>query len=248
MRKRNTDDSWDERLIEGFISLLSRFDGSTTSKQEERKKFLGYHDLLKLLKSEHCSVCSIISRSLRHYTATVFVEEATSGTFRTMMKEHLGYCRKHCAYIEEIIPRELHGMGVALVYDDILSGVKETLRREPLQPVPQQKNCSLCELEDELQSYAIQLLADYCTDHEFQRAYSASSGVCFPHLLLLCEKLSGSGMEYLLAEHDKKLLTLRNQLEEFQRKNNYRFRHEPMTAAEKTSWKRAVTFMVGEVA
>jgi hypothetical protein len=248
MHKRNSNDSWDDRLIEGLISLLSRFDNSKTPKQGARKKFLGYHDLLNLLKSDHCPVCSIISRSLRHYTATVFAEQATDGVFRTHMQERLGYCRKHCVYVEEIIPREVHGLGVAIVYDDILSGIKETLRREPLQPIPQQKNCSLCELEEELQSYAIQLLADYCNDDDFRRAYSASSGVCFPHLLMLCEQLNDSAVEYLLADHNKKLSVLLNQLEEFQRKNNYRFRHEPMTAAEKTSWKRAVTFVVGDMA
>ncbi|MGA9407876.1 MAG: DUF6062 family protein [Bacteroidota bacterium] len=246
MHSRSRHVGWDEYIVEGFLSFLSRFGNDRKEISGPRKKFLGYNDLLELFKKPQCPVCQIIKRSLNHYTATAFTEEVANGEFREEMRSTLGYCRSHSKYVLNILPRPLHGMGIAIVYEDLLTQVEMNLTKEPFDTIPIQNNCALCSFESELTDYALQLIADYCNDAEFQKAYANSHGLCFPHMRPLCERLSGEGLTFILEEHDRKLSTLVVHLSEFQRKNDHRFSEEGITPDEANAWQRAVKFMIGE--
>ncbi len=137
-------------------------------------------------------------------------------------------------------------MGVAIVYEDILAQVQMNLTKEPFDKIPTQKDCALCSFESELTDYALQLIADYSSDVEFQNAYRSSNGLCFPHMRSLCERLTGESLTFILHEQTRMLSTLTTHLSEFQRKNDHRFSNERITQDEATAWQRAVRFMVGE--
>jgi hypothetical protein len=137
-------------------------------------------------------------------------------------------------------------MGVAIVYEDLLAQVQTNLTKEPFGKIPQHSNCALCSFETELVDYALQLVADYCNDTEFQNAYANSDGLCFPHMRSLCQRLSGESLTFILHEQERKLSTLTSHLSEFERKNDYRFNDEHITEEEAKAWQNAVRFMVGE--
>jgi hypothetical protein len=137
-------------------------------------------------------------------------------------------------------------MGVAIVYEDLLAQVQTILVRTPHENIPEQNNCALCLFESELVDYALQLVADYCNDAEFQNAYINSDGLCFPHMRSLCERLTGESLTFILHEQERKLSTLTTHLSEFERKNDYRFNDERITQDEANAWQRAVRFMAGE--
>ncbi len=246
MPGRNQHIGWDGRLIEGFLSFLSRLGNDAKEAAKPRKKFLGYNDLLELLKDPRCAVCQIKQRSMKHYVATAFIEDVTDGEFRQEMRTTLGYCRRHSSFVLNILPRTLHGMGVAIVYEDILAQVQTILRKTPHENIPEQNDCALCLFESELVDYALQLIGDYCNDAEFQNAYTNSDGLCFPHMRSLCERLSGDSLKFVLNDHQRKLSALATHLSEFQRKNDYRFNDEHITEEEAKAWQKAVRFMVGE--
>jgi len=245
--RRNRHVSWEERLIEGFIALLDKPFRDARKSREHRVKFLGYHDLLKILKDSVCPVCSIINRSLHHYINVAFIEEITSGEFREKLRETLGYCRRHSNLLIPFIDRELHGMGIGMVYEDLLEQARMHLSSETVEEVPAQKNCPLCDLEKEIEEYAIRLVADYSADAEFQQAYNKAQGACLPHLRMLLEKSERSGREYLFSAHERKLSTLLSHLNEFIRKQDYRFRDEGCSDEEVSSWKRAVYFFTRDL-
>ncbi len=246
MHNRNRHVGWDEHIVEGFLTLLSRLGNDRKEMTGPRKKFLGYNDLLELFKTPQCPVCQILKRSLNHYMATAFTEEVANGEFREAMRAALGYCRRHSEYVLNILHRPLHGMGIAIVYEDLLAQAQMNLTKEPFDQIPIQNNCALCSFESELTDYALQLIADYCNDAEFQRAYTNSYGLCFPHMRSLCERLSGEALTFILEEHSRKLSTLAVQLSEFQRKNDHQFNEENITQDEANAWQKAVKFMTGE--
>lgn len=245
MRRRNQHAGWDERVIEGFLSLLSRIGNDPPGAVELKRKFLGYHDLLEPLKHNECPLCVIIHRSTSHYVATAFIEEVTNGQFREEMRTNLGFCGRHSKLVLNILPWKLHRMGVAIVYEDLLAQVQVNLAQETLDKVPEHNNCALCSFESELSDYALQLIADYCDDPEFQSSYSRSDGLCFPHLRALCHRLSAKSLTFFLAQASRKLSILRQHLSAFQRKNDYRFAHEEVSADEAHAGQRAVRFMTG---
>jgi len=246
VHSRNRHIGWDERIIEGFISFLDRFGGKANS-EEPRKKFLGYNDLLDLLKDMQCPVCSILKRSINHYVATAFIEEVANGEFREGMRSSLGYCRRHSVFVQNIVPRRLHGMGVAIVYEDLVEQVRVNLTKDPFENILEQNHCALCSFESELSDYAFRLIADYCNDPEFQNTYEKSRGLCFPHMRSLCERLDGNALKFILYEHERKLSILSTHLVEFQRKSTSQFSSEHITQEEARSWQMAARFMAGDM-
>ena len=244
MRRRNRLSGWDDRLIEGLLDLVSRMSEGTRKSLDPRVKFVGYYDLLKLLEKPGCPVCSISQRSLIQYLNLAFVEQLTVPEFREPLQESLGCCPKHSELVKRTAQKKLPRMGIAVVYEDLLAEVEKRLEKQDGVPIP--SNCPLCSIENELEEYAVQLVADYCGDQEFQRHYVASDGVCLPHLGSIAAKLQGDGGKFLFAAQKQILGRLLAQLNEFIRKHDHRYSKEAMTAAEASSWKRAVHFLVGE--
>jgi len=80
---------------------------------------------------------------------------------------------------------------------------------------------------------------------EMADALQESDGLCLPHLRLALELVRNvSACERLLAIHREKLQSLRAELTEFIRKNDYQFRAEGI-GSEGDAWLRAVGLIVG---
>jgi hypothetical protein len=70
--------------------------------------------------------------------------------------------------------------------------------------------------------------------------------LCLPHLrTVLSLPRAGQAYEALIGAQRAVWLRLMAELDEFIRKNDYRFVHEPMTEEESTSWTRALDAVVG---
>jgi hypothetical protein len=73
-----------------------------------------------------------------------------------------------------------------------------------------------------------------------------SGGLCVPHLRATLQlRGANRGVEPLMRVQRQAWAQLMGELEEFIRKNDYRFTHEPMTEAEGTSWTRVLDVLQG---
>ena len=244
MRRRNRLSGWDERIIDGFLGLLSRITEDSSKSRDPRVKFVGYHELLKLLGESGCPVCTIIHRSLLHYLNVVFIEQLTAPEFREPLQDSLGYCPKHSTLVRLAAKKKLPRMGIAVVYEDLLEQVEMRLEKHEGIPIP--STCPLCGIEKNLEEYAVQLIADYCGDEELQQHYLVSDGACLPHLRMMIAKLESEPRKFLFSAEKQILDRLTGNLQEFMRKQDHRYSKDAMTDAEASSWKQAVHFLVGE--
>ena len=243
MRAGNRLPGWEKRLIDSLFRLVTLTEGREGAKKEERPKFVGYQDLLKLLANPECPACIIVRRSLKGFVSMAFIEELTVPEFREPLRAARGYCREHSAYMREGAKNWLRKMGVAIVLEDLLALVQEQMRTK--ETVPPVGDCPLCRLEKDIDAYAVKLIADYCQDSEFQQHYDSSTGVCLPHLRKLLQVLDGEGKRFMIVTHERKLDVTLGHLREFIRKHDYRFAHERITPEEAESWRNAVEFVVG---
>ena len=243
MRKGDRLPGWERRLIEWTIRLLSPTGLLNGAKKEDRPKFVGYQDLLKLLASPECPACAIVHRSIRGFISIAFIEELTVPEFREPIRASRGYCKYHSAYMRAAAKKRLPAMGVAIVLEDLLALVEENIITRAF--VLLVGDCPLCRLQKDIKAYAIQLIADYCHDSEFQEHYESSTGVCLPHLREILHHLDGEGRKFIIASHERKLDFKLGSLGEFIRKHDYRFAHERITPEEAESWRNAVEFVVG---
>jgi len=81
-------------------------------------------------------------------------------------------------------------------------------------------------------------------DDEFKERYSESGMLCMPHLELI-KNSKKQNTNIIIKETIKKYQSLRNDLSEIQRKNDYRFSHEPWTEKQRSAWKRSVEIING---
>jgi len=243
MRAGNRLFRWEERLIDGIITLVAKLAEEPDGGEKERTKFVGYDDLLKVLDKAECPVCFIVHRSLQGFLSVAFIEELTVPEFREPLRSSFGYCRHHSEYVRAASRNRLRKMGIAVIYEDLLARVQEHVRTN--HEVPVVLGCPLCRLQGDVDSYAVQIIADYCNDEEFQSRYAASTGVCLPHLYSVLGLLRGDARSFLVATHVRTLATLIDHLGEFIRKHDYRFTHETMTDAESISPQNAVRFVSG---
>ncbi len=92
-----------------------------------------------------------------------------------------------------------------------------------------------------------QTLVDSLAQEASSAAYRQAVGLCLPHLLLaLRHGTSETGLERLLTQQLADWRALDQQLAEFIRKHDYRFRLEGLTGQEHDVWRRALYTLSGE--
>jgi hypothetical protein len=114
---------------------------------------------------------------------------------------------------------------------------------QKLQP---DKPCPACEQELALETLAMTTLVDLLTkDERLANAFKDSDGLCLYHLRRALELMRDEAtFETLLEITKEKLVNLQEELSEFIRKHDHRFRHEKFET-EGDSWHRAITQIAG---
>jgi hypothetical protein len=82
---------------------------------------------------------------------------------------------------------------------------------------------------------------------EFRAWYTASDGLCLPHLRrALARAEDEETVRFLVQVAVDKVSPLLADLKEYERKHAWEYRHEPKPPWEQASWVRAVAFFAGE--
>jgi hypothetical protein len=227
------------------------------------------HKLLEASREQGCPVCRLEQRSVERYLDSQFYESVNSPAWRDRLRTSLGFCHEH-AWLA--VDRRLgDALGFAIIYHDVINGIltrledgvpsrashrsMALLRRIPeqvrtivarmLYALTPQKNCPACQHRDEMTRINISELVNDLETPEMAETLQASDGLCVPHLRLALEQVKKvSACEKLLALHREKLESLKAELTEFIRKNDYRFMAEGF-GKEGNAWLRAVRLIVG---
>lgn len=205
-----------------------------------------------------CPLCKIAARTERVYLDSLNYERILDLNTRDALKAARGLCPSHSRAW-----RALQGsaLGIAIVYRvavlDLLRATEPEaqqggfLRREPgpgqiaeaLEPTGPCPACAL--VEETVQRFADLLMKDLYGDADLQAGLTTCGGLCLPHLrFALARPRAGRSYKALLAVQREAWTALMAELDEFIRKNDYRFRHEPM-GEERDAWLRALDVIVG---
>jgi hypothetical protein len=109
------------------------------------------------------------------------------------------------------------------------------------------KSCPACARKKEMADIAITAVVDTLAegDARMTAAMQQTDGLCFPHLRQSLDTApNDTAFQILVQSHQQKLTALIAELDEFIRKNDYRFQHEGFNA-EADSWRRALNLMIG---
>ena len=227
------------------------------------------YNLLAACRKPGCPVCRLEQRGVERYLDSQFYESVNNPAWRDRLRASLGFCHEH-AWLA-VNQRLGDALGFAIIYRDVINGILTRLedgvpyrasrrsmalfRRIPeqvrnivermLYALTPQKSCPACQHLDETTRINISMLVKELETPEIVDALQASDGLCMPHLRLALEHVKNvSACEKLLAIHREKLESLKAELTEFIRKNDYQFMAEGF-GKEGNAWLRAVGMIVG---
>ena len=215
-------------------------------------------ELREAMSAWGCPLCRLEKRAEKKYLTSLNYERVLDLNTRDALKASRGLCASHSRGWRVI---QGSALGIAIVYRiSVLDLLRDTetvaqqsrslLRRatgpaqvaatlEPSGPCPA---CAL--LEDTSRRFADLLLKELRFD-DVQALLRDCGGLCLPHLrMTLSRPRAGKAYKTLIAVHRQAWAGLMAELDEFIRKNDHRFRHEPM-GSERDSWLRALDVIVG---
>lgn len=220
-----------------------------------------YYNLLDALAAPGCALCALSKAAIDHYLDSMLYEYVNdTPTQQTMTNAH-GMCAGH----SEVLLGYQGALGIAILYRAVInhleteaaelpeaapaSGDGSALRlwrkRPSAAPLAAHAPCPACVIRDETSGRALALLDEHHADRALQAAVDAADGLCLPHFNAALAALQTPARARLLARQVAVWGDLRGQLDEFIRKNDYRFQKEGFSDAERESWTRAVRMTCG---
>jgi len=228
-----------------------------------------FHNLLEACQAPGCPICRLENVSVERYLKHIFYESVNNIQTREKLRGSLGFCREHTHLATD---KNLgNALGFALIYQDVITnilrglenGSAPTLNRLSsfLKQLPEQlrtklqnviyaltphKHCIVCQHRDNTLHDIVSALVDGLKETEMVEALKASDGLCIPHLKKTVESIrERESFDAVLTIHREKLESLRSDLAEFIRKNDYRYQGEGF-GPEGDSWQRAVNKLTGD--
>lgn len=216
-------------------------------------------ELREEMASQGCPLCRLAVKAERAFVDSLNYERVLDLKTRDALKASRGLCDQHSRFWQHV---QGSALGVAIVYRISLLDLLRDTESDKVQPGPvfgrrgrastaasrleTEAPCPACTIGDDTSArFGGQLLADI-RDADVQALLVACGGLCLPHLRqVLTLKGAERVYELLMRAQRQAWAQLMGELEEFIRKNDYRFADESITPEEGTSWTRALDALVG---
>lgn len=221
------------------------------------RRHAGEHDLIEALDQSGCPVCHLAAEAVDAFLASVCYEQVNDLELREQLRTAGGFCRPHArAFLGQP-----HGrLAAAIVYRDVLVNAARRLERrgggprgrlagflgkpEPAPTVgPDARRCPACRVLTEAEERHLATLRGRLTDPAIRERYRAADGLCLPHLDRAL-RADDDGAHLLAVAAVEQLGALVDDLDEYIRKHDYRFRTEVWQGEDNTP-ARAVERAVG---
>ena len=214
-------------------------------------------ELREAMDGHGCPLCRLAATAERNFVDSLNYERVLDLKTRDALKASRGLCGRHTRQWQDL---QGSALSMAIVYRvSILDLLRDTENLTPskilrrgkdaahlAQTLAPREPCLVCEIGGGTAQRFADLLLKDLPDSELQTRLQACGGLCLPHLHLALTR-SGAGKHYhlLIDVHREAWHTLMGELDEFIRKNDYRFQHEKLSAAEADAWLRALDTLVG---
>jgi len=228
-----------------------------------------YQNLQDAFGQPGCAFCRLFADAANLYIDSLLWEMVNYPDLREELNRARGYCHQH----GWMLVRGGAALGIAILMQDVIKTALAALDSNPVKDTPEsalrqllnnldrrpnpaaqklashlspQTPCPVCVyLKDIQKHYFDTLLKHLAGSNSLVESYSNSDGLCLPHFRqALTQALAKTNVSALVKAQQSAWQRLHTQLDEFIRKNDYRFRHEPL-GDEKDVWLRALEAVSG---
>jgi hypothetical protein len=214
-------------------------------------------ELRDALREAGCPVCRLALRSAARLIQSIAYEQVNDIALRKQLRMAGGFCNAHA---HQWLREARSVLGTALIYRDVVSAALRELHTSPAQSgqrgggllrgllgvadrASREATCPACQTQFEAEArYVDGLVGLVAADAQ---ALQNSQAVCCCRHTQTATRSGGPGGEIILRHSQARMQALVTELDEVIRKEDYRFRHEPRTHAERTAPARAVAWAAG---
>jgi hypothetical protein len=233
-----------------------------------------YHEVIEASNQPGCPVCRWTNISVERQLKGLIFDSVNDVDTRLGIRKSLGFCHEHAWQLPEagdsaplgiaFIYRDiLNTVNKSLAKVSHSPSKSARLKSKIMgssndQDVFKNKSiaqnmvagapCPACVRKKEMGDLAITAVVDTLAerDERMIAALTQSDGLCFSHLRQSLDTAPNQfTFDTLVQIHQEKLTVLIAEMDEFIRKNDYRFQHEGF-GDESDSWRRGMTAMVGQ--
>jgi hypothetical protein len=216
-------------------------------------------EVRQALAQTGCPVCRLALRSVGRLMKSIAYEQVNDVELRADLRSTHGFCTTHA----HRWLRDVHNpLGTAIVYRDVLTASVRELGGSGAQANPARsgllgtllggskagsanQRCIACRTQRESEErYVETLLSLLASDEAARTLLVASDGLCRRHVHT-AQPHGGPAVELVVQHAVRRIQRCIGELEEVIRKEDYRFRDEPRTEAERTAPEWAVTWAAG---
>jgi len=215
-----------------------------------------FFELRDALGEPACAICTLAVRRLNRYFTGLGYERVNDRTLRGVIRAARGFCAVHGLRLQE----NRTALGTAIIQRDVLNTLRGELtaerstgrsivgrlmgaERTANDPLAPQQECPACMERREAEQQYISALIAHLNDDALYAALEQSAGLCTPHLRDTLRRAPNTpGRERFRQAQSAVWERLIGELDEFIRKHDHQFAHEP-GGAENDSWARAVALV-----
>ena len=233
-----------------------------------------YFELLDACALPGCPICRLEAKVVRNYLDAILYENVNDPETQIELRQSWGYCHAHAWQLPDVAGGPALGAAILYrqIIGDALGNIEQasyaptawwSLKqarkwpddRQPatataavVRRLEPQAPCPACTHRDKMIDLTLDTLLETLArrDEPIQSALGASAGLCLPHLRRAFELTRDeTAFVDLRSVTQARLAQLKQEMDEFIRKNDYRFQHEGF-GAEGDRWRRALAWLVGE--
>jgi len=234
-----------------------------------------YYEVLDACEEPNCPLCRLGQASANRHLTSLIYDSVNDISLRATLRASLGYCHEHAWLLPNagdsaplgiaVVHRDLlntirkrlgeskfgktrrsslkSAVSGAIGLDDKSASKSETAKYFPVKV-----QCPACQRQDEAEKLALKSLTDALEkqDEDMKLALLKSDGLCLSHLRRALEVVRNrEAFDLLVTVTEEQLSALIQDLDEFIRKNDHRFRDEKFSEQERGSWRRALQRVAG---
>jgi len=234
-----------------------------------------YYEVIDACNEPSCPLCRLGQASANRHLTSLIYDGVNDVGLRATLRESLGYCPEHAWLLPNagdsaplgiaIVHRDLlntirKGLGdskfgksrrsslksvvsTAMRIDDGVSSTAATSKY-----LATKGQCPACARRDEAEKLALKSVTNALEkqDADMKSALQNSDGLCLLHLRRALETVRNpEAFDLVVTITQEQLTALIQDLDEFIRKNDHRFRAEKISESERSGWRRALQRVVG---
>lgn len=198
-----------------------------------------YYELIDAMREERgCPVCFLLDRYISRYIDNLLYENVNNKDIRDKILTSRGFCREHSKRILEYRYKG-YALGIAIIYKDLIESYLEGLNNGRITP----GRCFICEVSDDMESRLLDEIIKGIKEYDFYEVYRNSYGLCISHLSKIVNSVRDKEIRNIFLEIEvSKLKALSEDLSEFIRRQDYRFKEESMEE-KSNGWIRAIDIL-----